>query len=75
MFPDFREVAYVRDVLWGPAAHCILVTRAMCSRGAPYVGYMGPSVVSGLTTVGVLVDRSVPPHPTSRPCSLPGPAL
>ena len=42
--------SYVGDVLWGPTAHFLLVTRAMCSMGAPYVGCMCPSVVVGLTT-------------------------
>lgn len=32
-----------------------LVTRAICSWGAPYVGCVVPSVVAGLTPVGGLV--------------------
>ena len=33
-----------------------LVTRAICSRGALYVGCIGPSIVKGSTTVGILVN-------------------
>lgn len=35
MFPNFVEVAFVRDVLCIPGMHSPLVTRAMCSKGAP----------------------------------------
>ena len=62
--------SYIGDVLWGPAAHSPLVTRAICSRGAPYVGFMDPSVVAELTTVGAVLCGAVPwpswlPDPTS----------
>lgn len=30
------------------------------SKGAPCVGWVGPSVVSGLTTIGMLVGRAGP---------------
>ena len=44
-----------------PAVHSFLVTRAIRSRGVPYVGCMGPSVVVGLTAVGALVGRQALP--------------
>ena len=50
---------YVADVLWGPAVYSPLVTRAICSRGALYVGFMGPSVVAG-TIVGALTGGAGP---------------
>ena len=39
----------------GPSSMLLSVHRIVCSWGAPYVGYMGPFVVAGLTAVGVLV--------------------
>ena len=47
MFPNLGEVVFLGDVLCIPAAYSPLVTRAICSRCAPYVGYVGPSVVMG----------------------------
>ena len=48
MFPNLGEVPFfVGDILCVSAAHYPLVTRAMCFRGAPYVGHMGASVVTG----------------------------
>ena len=61
---------YIGDLLWGPAAQSPLVTRAICSRHAAYVGFMGPSVVKGPTAVGALVGGAGPWHGW-----LPGPAL
>ena len=48
---------YVGDMLWGPATDTSVVIRARCSRCAPYVGCLGPSVVTvtGPVTVGTLV--------------------
>ena len=45
MFPNLVEVPYVGDVLCIPAAHFPLVSGTICSRGAPYVGCVGRSVV------------------------------
>ena len=39
---------YVGDTLRDPVTFSPLVTRAIYSRGAPYIGCMGPSVVVGL---------------------------
>ena len=61
---------YVGDILWAPAAQSSMVTRTICSRSAPYVGCVYPSIVVGLTTVGALLDRAGPPL-----CWLPGLAL
>ena len=68
MFPNLRVVALGSRCLWGPVAHSPLVTRAICSSGAPYMGYMGLSVVAAPTTVGVQVGGAGP-----RPGWLPGP--
>ena len=38
---------FAGDVLCIPAVHFPLVTRAVCSRGVPCLGCMGPSVVAG----------------------------
>ena len=62
-------MAFVGGVLWGPAAHFPLITRAIWSRGTPCVGCVNPSVVVGLTTVGVLVGGT-----GLWPGWLPGPA-
>lgn len=48
---------YIGGVLWGPAACSLLFTSVMCSKGASYVGCMGPSVVAGPTTVGASLGR------------------
>lgn len=53
---------YVGDVLCGPAAHMLLVTRATCSRGVSYGCCRGPFVVVELTTVGKLLDCQDLPH-------------
>ena len=42
---------YVGYVLLHSAAHSPLVTRTVCSKGAPYVGYMGPYILVGPSTV------------------------
>ena len=57
----------VGDFQWGLAAYSPLFTGAICSRGAPYVGCMGLSLVAGLTTVGTLVGRAGP-QMAARPC-------
>lgn len=54
----------------GPAVHSPLVTGTMCSRDFPYVGWVGSSLVTGLTTVGRLVDGTDP-----QPGWLLGPVL
>ena len=46
-FLTLEKWPFVRDVLCTPAAHSPLVTRAICSRDAPYVGCKDPSVVMG----------------------------
>ena len=38
-----------------PATHSLMFIRAVCSRRVPYVFYMSPSVLVGLSTVDVLV--------------------
>ena len=45
MFPHLGEV--VRDILCMSAPQFPLVTRAMCFRSIPYVGFMGRSFVVG----------------------------
>ena len=65
MLPDVGEVG---DVLWGSGAQFPLVTRAISSRDAPYVGCKGPSVVAGLITVGVLVGKAGPPALLAASC-------
>lgn len=52
--------AYAGDNQSGPAANSSLVTRAIFSRIVPSVGYVGPSLVAELTTVGTLVGRIGP---------------
>ena len=46
IFPNLGDVAFLEYVLYVPAAHSSLITRAMCSRGAPYEGCLGPSLVA-----------------------------
>ena len=60
MFPTLEMWLYIGDTLWDPTAWSPLVAQAMCSMGAPYVGYMDLSVVARLTTVGTLVIVSGP---------------
>lgn len=48
------------DVLWDSAVDSTLVTRAVCSRGAPSVNCMGPSDVAGLTSVVILAGWAGP---------------
>ena len=50
---------HVGDVLWGPAAHSTLVTRAVCSKGAFYVSCVNRYIVLGLSTVSVLLGSTV----------------
>lgn len=40
-FPVLEKWPYVVDIPWGPAAHSPLFTSAICSRGAPCVGWVG----------------------------------
>ena len=46
MLPDLVEVALYSIHPWVPAAHYPLVSRAICSRGVPYVDCIGHSVVT-----------------------------
>ena len=46
-FLSLRKWPYVGDVLCGLTACSLLVTRAICFRGASYVGLMGLSGVVG----------------------------
>ena len=50
-FSVLEREPYVGDVLRGPAGHSTLVTRAICSRNFPCVGWTDASV-----EVGGLVD-------------------
>ena len=59
----------IGGVLWGSTAHSPMVTRAICSRGAFYVGSIHPSVVARLTAMGILVGGTGP-----QPSWLKGPA-
>ena len=47
MFPDLREMAFHRRCPMHPSSSLPSVTRAICSRAAPYC--VGPSAVVGLT--------------------------
>ena len=51
--PILEKWSFIVRILWGPAAHFPMATRAICFRGIPYVGYIFPSVVAGVTTVGI----------------------
>ena len=44
-FSTLEMSPFVWKVLWVPAAHSLLGTRASCSRGAFYVGCVDPSIV------------------------------
>ena len=68
MFPNLREVALYSRYLWGPVAYALLVTRAIYSSCAFYLGYMNLSIVAGPTAVEVLVGEAGP-----WPGWLPGP--
>lgn len=59
-FLFLEKWAYAGDNQSGPAANSSLVTRAIFSRIVPSVGYVGPSLVAELTTVGTLVGRIGP---------------
>ena len=59
-FPILEKWSYAGDIPWCPTTHVPLFTRAMCSKGAPYVGCLGPSIVDGLTTMDLLVGKAVP---------------
>ena len=58
----------VGGVLYIPAVHSSLVTRAVCSRGAPSVGCVGHSVVVGY--VGGLVGCQALPCVEAAGCWL-----
>ena len=45
-FPISDKWPYVEGLPYVPAAHSHMVTRTIWSRGAPYLGYGGPSVVA-----------------------------
>ena len=59
-FPDLGEVVLLGNVLCGSAAHSSLVTRVIGYRASPILEYTGSSVEEGLTTVGILVDNTIP---------------
>ena len=44
-FLTLEKWPFAGDILYVPPAHSPLVPRAMCFRGTPYFGCMGPSVV------------------------------
>lgn len=67
MFLIMEKWPYGEDILWGPASHSFW--SAVCSRGVPCVCCVCPSVVTGLTTVCMLVGGVGP-----QPSWLPGPA-
>ena len=54
------EMVLCGNSQWGPAAHCPLATRAVCSRDAPYVGCMGPPTVMRPITLDALVGGADP---------------
>ena len=45
-FPILEKWSYVRSILWSPAEHSLLDTKAICSRGALCVDCLVPSVGS-----------------------------
>ena len=47
MFSNLEDVAFCRRCVCISASHSLLATRAICSRGAPSVYCVGPSVVAG----------------------------
>ena len=55
MFPDLGEVSLHRNILLDLAAPSPLVNRAISSRGAPCVVWVGSSVVVSPTTMGAQV--------------------
>ena len=57
--PVLGEVGLCRRHSIGPSSKLLSGTRAIFSR-IPSVGYMGPSLVAELTTVGTLVGRTGP---------------
>lgn len=58
MFLSLGEVAYVGDSLCSPGAYTPLVTRDLCSGGAPYMSSVDPPVVSVPAIVGSLVGMA-----------------
>ena len=56
-FPNLGEVALCRRHPLGPSNMLPLFIRAICSRGAPYVGWVYPPV-AGPTIEGALVGRA-----------------
>ena len=46
-FLTLEKGPFEGEILCVPAAHSPLVTKAICSRGVPYVGCMDPSLVVG----------------------------
>ena len=54
----FPALGLIQDTSYGVQQHAPLVTRDICSRGAPYVSCKYPSVVTGLTTVGTLAGKA-----------------
>ena len=58
--PILEKQPYVRDILWAPGIYSSLVIKSICSSSFPYVGCVGPSVVVGLNTLGMLVGGAGP---------------
>ena len=56
-YSDIEEVVFLGNVLYVPTVHSPLITRAICARSPPSVG---PSVVRGLTLVGMLSGGAGP---------------
>lgn len=46
-------MVYTGNILWGPAEHLLLITRAVCSRAVLHVGH---TVLHRATTVGTQID-------------------
>ena len=59
-FLTLEKWPFIRYILCIPAAHSPLVTRSICSWGAPYMGCMDPFFCGRLTTVGGLVGLAGP---------------
>ena len=60
-FLTLEKWLFVGNVLCNSAAHSPLVTRAIYARGAPYLGYVGPSG-PGLVGCHALPSEEAPSH-------------
>lgn len=67
IFSSLREEALCRRHLMRLNSTLPLVTRAPCSRAAPYVSFMGLPIMAGWTTAHVLVSEAGP-WPGWLPC-------